>query len=72
LRLRWVERGAQLAHAQPQHKGFGHELLERMLPYELGARTTIDFSSDGARVELMIPSTAAGATIWRPASGENK
>jgi two-component system, chemotaxis family, CheB/CheR fusion protein len=72
LRVRWIERGVPLAQPRPQRKGFGFELIERMLPYELGARTLIDLSSEGARVELLIPSLCAGATIWRPTSGERK
>jgi hypothetical protein len=72
LRIRWIERGVPLAQPPPHRKGFGFELIERMLPYELGARTLIDLSSEGARVELLIPSLCAGATIWRPTSGERK
>ncbi|MBV9911955.1 MAG: sensor histidine kinase [Sinobacteraceae bacterium] len=41
LRLEWDERGAFEAHGDSQFQGFGRELLERTLPYELSARTEL-------------------------------
>jgi hypothetical protein len=50
-----------------QSKWFGFELIERMLPYELNARTTVRAEPDGLRVQLDIP--ASGDTpIWRLAA----
>jgi two-component sensor histidine kinase len=68
LRLTWQEDGAQLAGTPPIAKGFGLELLERTLPYELGATTRIEWSQPGARVELLVPAEAA-TMLWRPGDG---
>jgi|SRR5688572_8647040 len=65
LDLQWSEHGVRLDDTTPSHKGFGIELIERMLPYELNARTTFDLSHDGLRVRLLIPQ-AAGMPVWRP------
>jgi two-component sensor histidine kinase len=69
LRVRWSEHRAAdgvMAHAG---KGFGWELIERMLPYELSARTRIELAAEGARVELLIPAFA-NVAIWRTATDE--
>jgi two-component system CheB/CheR fusion protein len=64
LQVQWNEHDVRLGDTKPSHKGFGMELIERMLPYELSARTAVDFSSEGVRVQLLIPQ--AGATpVWR-------
>src|SRR5262249_31939597 len=49
IRLEWRERGVALAPDEPRHHGFGTELIERTLPYELRARTSLEFTSDGVR-----------------------
>lgn len=64
LYLKWHESGVALADVAPRHKGFGTELLERMLPYELNASPNIEYSPDGMHIELHIP-TGSQATIWR-------
>ena len=54
LELQWVESG--LDHAPTStHEGFGHELLKRSLPYELKARTRIEFTNEGLRFTLHMP-----------------
>jgi two-component system, chemotaxis family, CheB/CheR fusion protein len=55
LCIRWNESGRALLDAAPLRKGFGMDLLERMLPYELSARTLFGFHKSGARVLIMIP-----------------
>ena len=37
------------------HEGFGHELLPRSLPYDLGAETSIEFKRDGMRFSMNMP-----------------
>lgn len=64
LEVRWTEHEAGLGDRKPSHKGFGVELLERMLPYEISARTTIEFSSHGVHVQLLI-AQASATPIWR-------
>ena len=67
LHLDWREHGARLTELSPPHKGFGTELLERMLPYELSAIARIEFLPEGAHIELHVPALAE-ATSWRAAA----
>jgi two-component system CheB/CheR fusion protein len=71
LAFDWIEDGATFQGAAPPRQGFGWELFERMLPYELNARTTIEFSSAGLRARFLIPAAAA-VTIWQSDSGDNE
>jgi two-component system CheB/CheR fusion protein len=65
LRLVWEERGAPLPRLPPRHKGFGLELIERTLPYELNAWTRIDWPEPGARIEILLP-TEGRVKSWHP------
>jgi len=55
LRLTWLESGSVAMQSPSQSKGFGFELIERSLPYELDARTSVDWLPSGLRVEIEIP-----------------
>jgi two-component sensor histidine kinase len=65
LQLEWRESGMNLPGDEPLRKGFGYELIERMLPYELGATTAIQLARNGAQVDLLIPAAAVNP-VWRP------
>jgi two-component system CheB/CheR fusion protein len=65
LRLLWEERGATLSMRPPTLKGFGLELIEKTLPYELDARTRVDWPERGARIEILLPAEGR-AIFWRP------
>lgn len=52
LVLDWTESGAASAEGVPDHLGFGAELLERMLPYQLGAKVTRRFGRGGLRCTI--------------------
>ena len=41
--------------AMPQGGGYGRELIERALPYQLKASTTYDLGPDGVRCTIMLP-----------------
>ena len=47
VRLEWRESGVPLLLTAPRTHGFGVELLENTLPYELGARTSVEFAPGG-------------------------
>lgn len=47
LRLEWRETGVPILLTAPRTQGFGVELLENTLPYELGARTSVEFAPGG-------------------------
>lgn len=51
LRLEWIESGLD-EPPKAAREGFGHELLLRSLPYDLGAETSIEFTADGLRFTM--------------------
>jgi two-component sensor histidine kinase len=55
LHWRWSESGVGTAAPAAQRRGFGQELIERVLPYELGARTHLTFAPGGVRCEIELP-----------------
>jgi len=54
LGLLWEEIGMELTE-QPTRRGFGMELLERTLPYELDASTAAEFLPTGFRFTMELP-----------------
>jgi two-component sensor histidine kinase len=69
LQVRWCEHRPAGDVTARGAKGFGWELIERMLPYELSARTRIELPDEGVRVEMLIPAVA-NVVIWRSASDD--
>jgi two-component sensor histidine kinase len=65
LRLVWQECTALAPPNPPTTKGFGMELIESMLPYELDAGTRVSWLEPGARVEMEIPASHR-AVSWSP------
>jgi two-component system CheB/CheR fusion protein len=57
LELTWVESGVELdePEASSLGRGFGRELLEHALPYQLDATTKLDVAQDGVRFSAVIP-----------------
>ncbi|MET0401765.1 MAG: HWE histidine kinase domain-containing protein [Cystobacter sp.] len=56
LLLEWVETGALAPGARPGgSRGFGRELIEKALPYELDARTRFDIRGDGVHCTIEFP-----------------
>jgi two-component system CheB/CheR fusion protein len=56
LQLEWVESGASLAvDASPARRGYGRELIERALPYALGAQTQYELRQGGVRCAIDLP-----------------
>jgi PAS domain S-box-containing protein len=60
LYIIWRESGVADMPAQdsaPQGGGYGRELIERALPYQLGARTSYVFEADGVHctIEIAVP-----------------
>ena len=64
LRMEWHESGVPLTDLKPNRRGFGRELIEQGLPYELGARTSMEFRPGGLRctIELCLDATAKTRT----------
>ncbi|TNC48498.1 PAS domain S-box protein [Rubellimicrobium rubrum] len=55
--LRWTETGGRRS-GSPRRKGFGTELLERMLPYSLGAQSRLQYRPEGFGCEIELPLSA--------------
>ncbi len=63
LSFLWIESGGPAPAADAQsRRGFGSELIEGMIPYELSGRGRIELTPGGARCLLEFPLTA-GASI---------
>lgn len=57
LTLFWTERGGGIEPDAPMRNGFGREVLETILAYELGAETTLVFARTGLRCTIRLPFT---------------
>jgi two-component sensor histidine kinase len=57
VRLHWREAGTRSDAATPAHRGFGRELIERTVPYELRGTTQLLFEPDAVRCIIDIPLT---------------
>jgi len=57
LGLDWVESAGPAVpqHTGPVHRGFGSELIEELLPYELGGIGRLTLAPGGARCRLELP-----------------
>ncbi len=56
VNLDWRESGVALpGGGQPARQGYGRELIERALPYQLGAETRLEFGGDGVRCRIAVP-----------------
>lgn len=55
LTIVWRETGVPIDVAAPRRQGFGSELLQRSLPYELQARVGLEFEPDGVHCTIALP-----------------
>lgn len=67
LRVEWRESGVAVADPDgspaegsldgtpPRRRGFGRELIERALPYQLGAETAYEITPEGVRCTITLP-----------------
>jgi two-component sensor histidine kinase len=55
VRLEWTEEGAASPVTPPTHRGFGRDLIERTVPYELRGATRLLFEPDGVRCIIDLP-----------------
>lgn len=58
--LEWRESGVAMPQDTPRRKGYGSELIERALPYQLRAKTQLAFGADGVYCQITVPVGAAG------------
>jgi two-component sensor histidine kinase len=69
LRLAWTESGVPNV-PKSSRRGFGHELIERVLPYELDATTAIAFAPEGVRCTIDVPLTGRTRNTEQPRGQE--
>ena len=56
LSFRWSESGAATVDLHPRRRGFGRELIEQGLPYDLpGSKTSLSFTGGGAQCAIELP-----------------
>jgi len=60
LALEWREGGVAMPEVEARQRGFGAELIERMLPYQLKAQTRREFTPDGVHRLITLPAWAVG------------
>lgn len=56
MKLVWAETGLNLTPGSelPPNSGFGRELIEHALPYQLGAKTHYEIAADGVQCSIVI------------------
>jgi two-component sensor histidine kinase len=67
IRLKWREFGVTMP-ANRSKRGYGSQLIEDALPYQLGAQTRFDFKDDGVSCELLIPASRENRELTASAS----
>jgi len=55
LYVDWRESGVQIDDARKQAGGYGRELIERALPYQMQAETTYELGNDGVHCTIAVP-----------------
>ncbi|WP_455429905.1 CheR family methyltransferase [Microvirga arabica] len=66
LKLEWRESGVSVAGVAPRRRGFGSELIESTLRYELDAETELQFTPGGIRCTIEIPISDQNAATGVP------
>ena len=59
----WTETGAPRPGATPPRKGFGTELIEGRIPYELGGRGSVVIGAGGAHCHMEFPLTHGNSVL---------
>jgi two-component sensor histidine kinase len=57
LHVEWIEEGVPIVPSRPPSlgTGFGRELIEHALPYQLKAKTRYELRADGVRCTIIAP-----------------
>jgi two-component sensor histidine kinase len=56
--VEWRETGVAMPEGGRKRRGYGSELIERALPFQLGAKTKLEFRPDGLCCEIIVPITS--------------
>ncbi|MEN9931983.1 MAG: hypothetical protein RIS17_556, partial [Pseudomonadota bacterium] len=60
----WKESGGPAVIA-PERRGFGLDLIEKIVSHELKAAVELDFAADGVRCRLKVPVRGLGTFAMR-------
>jgi two-component sensor histidine kinase len=55
LRFNWAEAGVSVVRSAPRLAGFGRQLIEEALPYQLGATTSFELKPGGLACSIILP-----------------
>jgi len=55
VRMEWVETGGPRLSGRPEWRGFGLDLIEKIVAHELNERVELEFPPEGVRCTLRIP-----------------
>jgi two-component sensor histidine kinase len=69
LSIEWIETGGPRVK-RPTRRGFGSELFERVLPYQLGGKVKRGFLAGGVRCRLEFPLTENTGYVRSPGDGK--
>ena len=58
LVIDWRESGVVMPDRPPARRGYGSELITRALPYQLLAKTALEFTHDGVHCRIALPASA--------------
>ena len=62
LHLKWRESGGPPV-SEPERKGFGTRMMQRVLASDLGGKVKLDFKRDGLECAIVAPLKPAGTEI---------
>ena len=70
LILNWAESGVRVVSAAPRRQGFGTELIQERVPYELRGQGRLDILPGGIRCEIAFP-LREGESILQTGAGQS-
>ena len=70
LRLRWEERGGPRVHA-PEVRGFGSQLIEGAIGYELRGKVVVAFEPGGVVCKMIVPLSEEVDAPAHPGAGDS-
>lgn len=57
LAMEWRETGTEPIDPKPERRGYGRDLIDQALPYQLGARTSFNLTGNGLTCKIELPIT---------------
>lgn len=67
VRMEWVETGGPRLSGKPEWRGFGLDLIEKIVAHELNEKVELEFPPEGVRCTLRIPVRRPSEFVMRAA-----